>query len=225
MNKLAIFDLDGTLLDTIDDLAAAVNHALSLRKLSLHSSEEYRLMVGHGIRNLMIRALTSSTGVAPDDYLVDDCLVDFKRYYMEHIDVFSKPYEGICELLDRLDADGWMMAVASNKFQAGTEHLVLSMFPEIPWIAVLGNREGKALKPDPAVVEEILSIAGTKSGKLVDNAYFIGDSGTDMKTARNAGLPGIAVTWGFRTREELKASGADCLVDTPEQLYALLTKY
>ncbi|MBQ9309550.1 MAG: HAD family hydrolase, partial [Bacteroidales bacterium] len=188
--NLVIFDLDGTLIDTIEDLGAAVNHALSLRGFPLHDMKEYRRMVGHGIRNLVTQALPDGSA----ESLVDEALADFKAYYNSHIDVHTHPYPGIVELLQDLHAAGVRMAVASNKFQAGTEHLVAEFFPGIPFVAILGNRDGYPLKPDPEIVGEVLRASGLSRS----DAVFVGDSGTDMQTAINGGVSAIAVGWGYR---------------------------
>ena len=190
--QLIIFDLDGTLLDTLADLAAAVNHALSVRGLPLHSLQEYRSMVGHGVRNLVKQALPSGA----DDALIDAALNDFKAFYTAHIDVHTRPYPGMQDLVRDLHAAGVRMAVASNKFQAGTEKLVGEFFPGIPFVAILGNREGYPLKPDPEIVEEVLRAAGGVSRRDV---VMVGDSRTDMLTAANGGIGAVAVGWGYRT--------------------------
>ena len=196
--KLILFDLDGTLLDTLEDLAAAVNHALSVRGLPLHSLQDYRSMVGHGVRNLVQQALERSLASAPDDTAIDAALADFKAYYTAHIDVHTRPYPGMQELLQDLHAAGVCMAVASNKFQAGTEKLVREFFPGIPFVAILGNREGYPLKPDPEIVAKVLGAAGDISK---EDAVMVGDSRTDMLTAANGGIGAIAVGWGYRTME------------------------
>lgn len=204
--KLVIFDLDGTLLDTIEDLAEAVNHALQKRGLPLHSLDEYRGMVGHGVRNLVAQALErslSGCGGAADgrsgaasgstvSAMVDEVLADFKEYYCGHIDVHTRPYPGMADLVKDLHAAGVHMAVASNKFQSGTEKLVHEFFPGIPFAAILGNREGFPLKPDPEIVGEAIRAAGE------NDAVLVGDSRTDMQTAANGGIPAIAVGWGYR---------------------------
>ena len=198
MYKLVIFDLDGTLLDTLEDLAEAVDYALQRRGLPLHTLAEYRKMVGHGVRNLVKQALPEA--LQADDAYVDACLDDFKEYYSAHIDVRTRPYPGMPELLRELQAKGVRMAVASNKFQSGTEYLVKKLFPEIGFVAVLGNKEGFPMKSDPAIVEMALAASGAER----EAAVMVGDSPTDMKTAANGGIPGYAVTWGYRTAEELK---------------------
>ena len=205
MKKMILWDLDGTLIDTLDDLGEAVSHTLRLRGLPTHGREDYRRMVGHGVRNLVKRALEAS-GVqiedTPDgDAFLDEALADFKAYYSAHIDVYSKPYPGMPELLAELDAAGVKLAVVSNKFQEGTDHLIREFFPKIRFVAILGNRPGYPLKPDPAIVEEAISLAGISRPE----ALLIGDSPTDMHTAENGGIDSLAVSWGYRTREDLAA--------------------
>ena len=194
MKKLIIFDLDGTLLDTLEDLSAAVNHALELRGLPLHTVEEYRHMVGHGVRNLVQQALPPDRAS-----LVDEALADFKSYYQAHIDVHTRPYPGIPELLSALNEAGVKLAVASNKFQEGAEYLIRRFFPGIPFVAILGNRPGYPLKPDPEIVQEILR----QSDVAPEDALLVGDSPTDMRTAANGGIEALAVTWGYSSAEEL----------------------
>ena len=353
--KLILWDLDGTLIDTIEDLAAAVNHALELRGLPFHSVAQYRKMVGHGVRNLVTQALEASLNETPDqvggdgrvtggegapatseargtvgdgrvtgdegataaseargtgdegatsageargsegegdpaagkargtegegapaaseargtggdisvaagdgqqlrapgsrwlkeigfsgtvpknifiqpqgeqllpqegrlpEAYIDAALADFKEYYSAHIDVHTRPYPGMQELLRELQAKGVKMAVASNKFQEGTEHLIREFFPDIQFVAILGNRPGYPLKPDPEIVREVLAKAAARSGVEDGNGdkYYapgligpedtimVGDSPTDMLTAANGGIDAVAVSWGYRTEEEL----------------------
>lgn len=215
MTKLAIFDLDGTLIDTIEDLGTAVNHALGLRGLALHSMAEYKDMVGHGVRNLVKDALAGSLGRQPEDALVDSALADFVDYYVAHIDVHTRPYPGIQALLSKLQGKGLKLAVASNKFQEGAEKLVKEFFPDIRFVAVLGNSPELPLKPDAAVVQLVLDKAGVSR----EEAVFVGDSATDMKTAANGGVRSIGVSWGFRPRTDLQASGAMDIADNAEELF------
>ena len=215
MTKLAIFDLDGTLIDTIEDLGTAVNHALGLRGLALHSMAEYKDMVGHGVRNLVKDALAGSLGRQPEDALVDAALADFVDYYVAHIDVHTRPYPGIQALLSKLQGKGLKLAVASNKFQEGAEKLVKEFFPDIRFVAVLGNSPELPLKPDAAVVQLVLDKAGVSR----EEAVFVGDSATDMKTAANGGVRSIGVSWGFRPRTDLEQSGAMDIADSAEQLF------
>ena len=212
--KLVIFDLDGTLVDTIVDLGAAANAALAAKGLPQHEPGAFRGMVGHGVRNLMKQAMPEA--MRADEQALDALLDVFLKYYIEHIDERSRPYPGIRELLQELQAAGVELAVASNKFQAGAEKLVGRMFPEIPFAAVLGGRPGVPLKPDPSIVAEIRSRAGVSLRETV----MVGDSATDIATAAGAEVDCVAVSWGFRTREQLGA--APRIVDTAQELRTLL---
>ena len=214
MNKLVIFDLDGTLLNTIDDLGTAANHTLAELGLPQHTLDEYRLMVGNGMRKLIMRALPDDK--ASDDAFVDSTLKQFLEYYSDHIDVYTKPYPGIPELIKTLYSNGYKLAVASNKIQAGAERLIEKFFQGIPFVAVMGNSPLYPLKPDAAVVEYIMEKAGTDRTSTV----MVGDSGTDIQTARNAGIPIIAVSWGFRPRHEL--TSANCIADSTAALESFL---
>lgn len=214
MNKLVIFDLDGTLLNTIDDLGTAANHTLAELGLPQHTLDEYRLMVGNGMRKLIMRALPQDK--ASDDAFVDSTLAAFLSYYADHIDVYTKPYPGIPELIKSLSTAGYQLAVASNKIQAGAERLIEKFFPGIPFVAVMGNSPLYPLKPDAAVVDYIMQKGGTDRAHTV----MVGDSGTDIQTARNAGIPIIAVSWGFRPRNEL--TSADCIADSTTALGSFL---
>lgn len=213
MVQAVIFDLDGTLLNTIEDLGEAVNHALSLHGYPLHSLEEYRGMVGHGVRNLVTQALPKE--LQADESLIDTCLAQFKDYYTAHIDVHTRPYPGMVEVVQQLHAHGVKLAIASNKFQSGTETLIAEFFPGIPFVAVLGNRPGYPLKPDPEIVGEVLRQASASPSQTV----MVGDSLTDMKTASNGGIRGIAVSWGYRA---LEPSPAYALVHSPSELLSLI---
>lgn len=218
--KLVIFDLDGTLLDTIDDLKEAVNHAMGLRGFPTFTRNEVMAMVGHGARNLMRQALPDGH---KDDDMVDAAYNDFRAYYFNHIDVHTKPFSGIQDLLAKLHQEGMMLAVASNKFQEGTEHLIKEFFPEIPFVAILGGRPGFPLKPDPEIVNEVLRKAGVNK----EDAIIIGDSDTDMETSANGGIMGIAVNWGYRNMIKTalrQAQGPQrmIVVETTEQLQHLL---
>lgn len=205
--------MDGTLLDTIGDLAAAVNHALALRDLPQHDIAAYRRMVGHGVRNLVTQALPEER--QGDEAFIDACLADFKAFYSAHIADRTLPYPGMQELLRDLQARGVRLAVASNKFQEGTETLVRGLFPDIRFAAVLGDREGRPLKPDPEIVGEVLRACGCRR----EEAVMVGDSPTDMKTAVNGGIDGIAVNWGYR---QMAGETGFPVAGTSEALRALL---
>lgn len=212
--KLVIFDLDGTLVDSIADLGTATNAALAAKGLPQHEPEAFRGMVGHGVRNLVKQAMPEP--MRADDRAVDALLKLFLAYYIEHLDDRSRPYPGIPELLADLQAAGVQLGVASNKFQAGAEKLIGRMFPGIAFAAVLGGRPGVPLKPDPAVVDEIRLRAGVSR----EETLMVGDSGADIAAAEAAGVACVAVSWGFRSREALAA--APRIVDTAQELRTLL---
>lgn len=207
---LVIFDLDGTLIDTIEDLGTAVNHILESTGRPTHPIEAYRFMVGNGIRKLVQRALPDSEKGVED--LPDRLLPEFKRFYLEHIYEHSRPYPGVAELLCKLQEEGYALAVASNKFQEGTSVLVSHFFPDIEFVAVYGGCDERPLKPDPTVIEDIMHISGVPSEMTV----MVGDSGTDIQTARNASVRSIGVSWGFRPDT---ASAADVFVHSAAELY------
>lgn len=217
MKKIVFWDLDGTLIDTLDDLGAAVNHALALRGLPQLGPEDFRKMVGRGVRNLVAQAVEKAASLAevapaagaPEDVrtdaYIDSALADFKEYYCANIDVFTRPYPGMPELLSELSKSGVKMAVVSNKFQEGTERLVKEFFPDVDFVAILGNRPGWPLKPSPEIVEDVLRRVVDGGGEHISraDAILVGDSPTDMRTAANGGIDAIAVTWGYSSQEEL----------------------
>lgn len=218
MKKLVIFDLDGTLLNTIGDLADAVDYVMRSRNLPEHTNAEYRQMVGGGIKRLVERALPAE--LATNEAYVEECVTQFRRYYVDNIDRHTIPYEGMPELLRKLQSMGIKLAVASNKFQHGTDRLVAKFFGDIDFVAVEGNREGAPLKPDPEIVNNILRIAGINREECV----MVGDSGIDIRTAKAANIDSIGVSWGFRFAEELYDAGATIVATTMEELErALLT--
>ena len=214
-NRLYIFDLDGTLLNTLGDLAEACDHVMRTHSHPTHSYQEYCSFVGNGIRRLVEQALPSDCREA--EY-IEKCKQEFVTYYSEHIDLKTLPYEGITAILEELQNSGAKIAVASNKFHAGTVKLIRKFFPQISFVALYGNMEGMPLKPDPELIEMIIRKAG------VDHAHttMIGDSAVDINTSHNAGIRGIAVSWGFRSRTELEEAHPDHIVDTVEQLRELL---
>ena len=213
---LVIFDLDGTLLNTIGDLAASVDYVMRSRNLPEHTDAEYRQMVGGGIKRLVERALPED--LAQDEAYVEECVAQFRRYYVDNIDRYTEPYDGMHSLLAELRAHGVKVAVASNKFQHGTDRLVAKFFGDIDFVAIEGNREGAPLKPDPQIVHNILQIANVNP----ERAIMVGDSGIDIRTARAAGIESVGVAWGFRFAEELYDAGATKVVSTTSQLRNLL---
>ena len=212
MKKIVIFDLDGTLLNTIGDLADAVDYVMRSRHLPEHTNAEYRQMVGGGIKRLVERALP--TELAQNEQYVEECVAQFRRYYVDNIDRHTIPYDGIPELLPKLQDEGVMLAVASNKFQHGTDRLVAKFFGDVEFIAIEGNREGAPLKPDPEIIHTILRKAGVERS----DAVMVGDSGIDIRTAAAAGIDSVGVSWGFRFAEELYDAGATLVATSVEEL-------
>ncbi len=213
---IVIFDLDGTLLNTIGDLAASVDYVMRSRNLPEHTDAEYRQMVGGGIKRLVERALPEH--LSKDEAYVDECVTQFRRYYVDNIDRHTVPYDGMHELLRDLQRQGVKLAVASNKFQHGTDRLVSKFFSDIDFVAIEGNREGAPLKPDPQIVTGILE----RTAIAKERAVMIGDSGIDIRTASAAGIDSVGVAWGFRFAEELYEAGAERVVSTVDELRAYL---
>lgn len=206
---LAIFDLDGTLLDSLEDLADSSNHILGLHGYPPHPVEAYRYFVGDGIRKLVERTLPEE---ARRDEVIDVIYKEFLEYYAIHKMDKTQPYAGIVALLEGLQAKGVKLAVASNKAHEAMAPLMAHFFPTIRFTAVLGNKPGARPKPDPGIVLEIMRIAQEDTTTTV----YAGDSGVDMETAARAGLRKVGVLWGYRTKEELLAAGADWLLPRPE---------
>lgn len=215
MNKqLVIFDLDGTLLDTVADLANATNQALVRYGYPPHPTEAYYRFVGNGINKLFARALPEE---ARTEENVQHIRALFIPYYNEHNADDSRPYPGIVELLTHLQNQGIQLAVASNKYQQATAKLVGHFFPDIRFAAVYGQREGIPIKPDPTIVNDILSVTGISRAR----ALYVGDSGVDMQTARNASVESAGVIWGFRDEEELRVNGADHIIHSAKDILKL----
>ena len=211
MKKLVIFDLDGTLLDTIADLAESANHALKQLGYPTHPVEVIRTYVGNGINKLLFRAL-------PDEEKTEENMMRMRTHFVPYYDAhnadLSAPYPGIVALLEELQAKGLRMAVASNKYQEATVKLVKHYFPMIDFVEVLGQREGINVKPDPTIVFDILQ----KADVSPEEVLYVGDSGVDMQTAINAGVDAVGVTWGFRSRTELEDFHPMGLIDKAEEL-------
>ena len=206
-----IFDLDGTLLDTLGDLAASVNFALQAFDMPQHSVAAVRSMVGNGVRLLMERAVPG--GARHPQF--EAAFSTFRQHYMEHSLDTTRPYEGIPELLGELKGRGRQTAVVSNKFDTATKALCNHFFSGLIDVAV-GEHEAEGIrkKPAPDTVLEALSQLGAGP----ERAVYVGDSEVDIATARNSGLPCISVLWGFRSRESLLASGATTFVSSPAEL-------
>ena len=211
MKKLIIFDLDGTLINTIADLGSSTNYALKRLGYPTHDLESYKMRVGNGINNLFRRAL-------PEGEKTDENVLRIRRefipYYNAHNTDLSRPYPGMIELLEALQGEGVLLAVASNKYQEATSKIITELLPTIRFSAILGQSEGINIKPDPQIVYDIL--ATTNMAK--DDVFYIGDSGVDMQTGLNAGVETCGVTWGFRSREELESFHPHHIVDSVEEL-------
>jgi phosphoglycolate phosphatase len=213
--RLAIFDLDGTLLDSLEDLANSANAMLVEAGFRPHDLGSYRHFVGNGARNLVERILPET---AREPEIIDRCLCRYLSIYGERWDEKSRSYDGIPELLDGLQARQVELAVLSNKSQEATNRCIERFFGGWPWLRVIGQREGHPRKPDPAGVFEILGAAGLKAG----DAVYVGDTDTDMQTAVAAGVLPVGVLWGFRDREELEKNGARKIIGKPVDLLGIL---
>lgn len=213
--KAVIWDLDGTLLNTLDDLAASVNAALAMNGMPLRSTEEVRAFVGNGIRNLMMRAVPD--GEANPAF--DKALEDFTRHYGAHSRDRTRPYDGILEMLDRLSAVGVKHAIVSNKIDFAVKELSRAYFGE-RMCAAIGDDPSRARKPAP----DSVFAAMREMGVTAQETVYVGDSDVDVLTARNAGVPCVAVLWGFRDEACLRAAGAGRLARTPDELREIIER-
>ncbi len=217
MTKLCIFDLDGTLINSLYDLADAMNYALKQHGFQEHEPEKYRFMVGSGISTLADRAMVIPQGLAgPEKKL--EILADFNIYYNEHCLDKTRPYDHIPELLDTLDKQNILYAVMSNKPDNFSNMIVRALFPENSFAAVWGKRDGYERKPAPEAVWALMDELDVKR----EDCLYIGDSDVDVYTAQNAGLRFCGVSWGFRPKEELFSAGATYIADTPSDILKVL---
>ena len=215
MTRLMIFDLDGTLLDSLADLAASANHALRVHGFAGHPPWAYRYFAGNGVVKLLERALPEA---CRDRETLMRVFQEFTRYYGQHRADLTAPYPGIPRLLQELKEEGIMLAVASNKYHTAARAMTRLYFGETLFDFVHGHEEGTPPKPHQAIVQEILQEAGVTP----DDAFHVGDSDVDMLTARNAGTRSIGVTWGFRTRDELLENGATFIADVPRDIFSIV---
>lgn len=206
--KAVIFDLDGTLLNTIEDLKNATNHALTAFGYPARTTEEMKHFAGRGVRYMMAKALPGGE----DNPQFEDVFNCFRPYYEAHCMDLTAPYPGIGDLLARLRQAGCKTAVVTNKIQSAADELIHDLFPDIP--LVIGDSPAVKRKPAPDGVWLALEKLGVDRA----DAAYVGDSNIDYETAKNAALPCLSVLWGFRTREELVACGADTFFETPEAL-------
>ena len=208
-----IFDLDGTLLNTLDDLRDSLNFALIAHGHQPRTLEEVRSFIGNGVGKLVERALP----IHSSEEEIKQCLTTFTEHYAKNMQNKTRPYDGIMELLLDLDRYNYKIAIVSNKFDTAVKELAKEYFGDLINVAI-GESETVERKPAPdsvfAAIKEL--------GSAIKKTIFVGDSDTDVKTAKNAGIPCIGVTWGFRTREVLRNEGADYLIDTPKELLTLI---
>ncbi len=215
MIKLCIFDLDGTLVNSLCDLADSMNYALTKHGYTPHATEQYKMLVGSGVSVLADRA-SGNPDMPPEKKQA--LLSDFSEYYDQHCLNKTRPYIGIPELLSALDERGVCYSVMSNKPDVFSKRIVSALFPQHHFASVWGKRDGFERKPCPDAVWALIDEQGFDRSECL----YIGDSDVDICTARNAGLKKCGVSWGFRTVKELRNAGADFIADTPADILSLL---
>ena len=208
-----LFDLDGTLLDSLEDMKDSVNYVMRRFGYPEHTLDEVRSYVGNGIRKLIERSLPGNAG----SETVEKALEEYRRYYDTHCMVKTRPYPGILQLLGNLKDRGFLLAVVTNKNHEAADEMCSHYFPGI-FSVVLGQRDSIPKKPDPAMI----SVAMKKLNAEGKNAVYIGDSEVDIMTAKNAGMDGIICLWGFREESFLRANGADVTVHSADQIASLV---
>ena len=213
MTKAIIFDLDGTLLDTLHDLADSVNHVLTNHNMKNRTVDEIRSFIGNGVPTLIARSVPSGT----DENTIAECVREMAEYYKDHADIKTKPYDGIDKLLETLKSKGIRTAVVTNKVENAAKILCNNKFGDI-FDCVIGDNGKGRLKPYPDNVFRALDILGFPREEVL----YAGDSDVDMITAENAGLRSIGVTWGFRDEAVLRKNGADFIVHYPTEILKIL---
>jgi phosphoglycolate phosphatase len=214
--KAVIFDLDGTLLDTLDDLADSMNTVLLNNRLPVHDASAYRYFVGDGIDMLVRRALPFEIA---DEEELHRFIREMQREYAGRWTQKTRPYPGIPELLDAFSAGGFEMAVLSNKPDEATRHIIQTFLPDVSFRLIIGATSGKPKKPDPTVALEIADRLRTAPARFI----YVGDTSIDMRTAVAAGMFPVGALWGFRRAEEMIAAGAELLVREPASLLPWLS--
>lgn len=212
--ELYIFDLDGTLLDSIDDIAYSMNYVLERHSFPTHPRNAYFYFVGNGARLLVERALPETSRAKQQ---IDTLLPEFMEFYDKHKADRTRPFEGLVDTLRTLQDRGVRFAVASNKPHEVMHSLMRSYFPDISFSVVFGHRKGHPVKPDPEIVLDILSCTGVDPQKVL----YVGDTAVDVETAHAAGVRMAGALWGFRTRKELEDAGADLLLGDPSELLSV----
>ena len=215
MVKLIIFDLDGTLLNTLDDLADCTNYILRKNGYPTHKIDAYKYFVGNGVAMLLQRALPKEV---PENRFFE-ILHQFMKHYELHKSDKTAPYEGIIETLEKLQEKGIMLAVATNKPHDLLPDLMSHYFPTIKWAAVFGNRSDVPIKPHPQIVYDILGVTQINQ----KDTLYVGDTAVDMETAQNAGITKIGVLWGFRTKKELEQARAYYVIEHPQELLKFIS--
>ncbi|NNE93571.1 MAG: HAD family hydrolase [Verrucomicrobiales bacterium] len=211
--RAIIFDLDGTLLDTLEDLANSGNAVVAKRGLPTHSKEDYKVFIGDGMENLVQRIFPEGQRPASEEELAA-ILEEYKSEYEKHWNETTRAFDGIPELLDRAVEQGIKLGVLSNKAHEFTVKCVEEFLPDWKWDVIFGQRDGVPQKPAPDAAIEAAAVMDVSP----DECWFVGDSDVDVQTGVNAGMTTIGVTWGFRTAEELRANGATRVVDRPDEI-------
>lgn len=212
--KGIIFDLDGTLLDTIDDLSDSMNEVLKKYNYPIFTSEEYKFKVGAGFKGLTLNSFPKET----DNAIIDEGIKLFAEIYDKRYLNKTKPYKGIDDILDTLAKMSIKLGINSNKRNDYTNNLTMKFFERIPFVRIYGERNGIPKKPDPTSALEIAEAMDLKPEEVL----YVGDSSIDMMTAKNAGMDGVGVLWGFRSYEELNKYGANYIISAPDELLGII---
>ena len=216
--RLIVFDLDGTLLNSLEDLADSANWVLEQHGFPTHPVDAYRYFVGDGVRKLIERILPQEERT---EARIEQCRQEFVAYYKVHMEDKTSVYEGITELLVELKNRGLKIAVATNKVHIAVKPLMEKYFPKIRFDSMIGQREGVPVKPAPQIMFDILRETGCEPSE----ALHVGDTATDMQLAHNAGVTPVGVLWGYRPLEELQEAGAKFIIEKPEELLGLVHEY
>ena len=214
MKNTVIWDMDGTILNTLEDLKDSVNYAVVSHGFKPYNLQEIKAMLGNGIKVLMELAVPEGL----NNPKFDDCFKTFQEYYQLHMNDKTRPYDGIPEVMEQLNRKGWKQAIVSNKIDSAVQKLAGTYYPFVD--LALGEKDGLKRKPHPDMVLAALK----KLGVTTDEAVYVGDSEVDLATAKNSGLDCISVAWGFREIQKLKTIGAKNIVETPKQLLKVLDK-
>lgn len=212
--KAVIFDLDGTLLDTIDDIRGSMNHSLASHGLSTHELAAYKQFIGDGLRVLAERAVPIEKHA-----LLESVIEGFRDHYAIHSCDMTRPYKGIDQLIATLLSENVILAVLSNKPHEATKQVIAHYFSDVPFVVVSGQKEDVPKKPDAAGAVAILE----EIGLIAENCYFVGDIHVDVETGINAGMQSVGVTWGFRDEDELRGAGAHAIIHEPHELLDVIS--